>query len=117
MKKIFILLLICLSICGCNSESEKIIINKEYMEKIVMDKEYVIVDVRSEEEYNEIHIVDSINIPVSEINENIELDKNKIIFVYCKSGNRSKRAYELLTDLGYTVYDLGGINNINLDKE
>ena len=86
------------------------------MEKIVMDKEYVIVDVRTIEEYNELHIVDSINIPVTEINDDIELDKNKIIFVYCKSGNRSKNAYDILTNLGYTVHDLGGIDNIELDK-
>lgn len=81
------------------------------------EKEYVIVDVRTKEEYNESHIKDAINIPYDEIDENIEIDKDKVIFVYCKSGNRSGIAYNTLKSLGYTVYDLGAFNNIDLEKE
>ena len=49
------------------------------------------------------------------INEEVELDKDKIIFVYCKSGNRSNQAHKILNNLGFNVYDLGGIDNIEID--
>lgn len=112
MKKIFIILLFILSLCGCNNET---LINENYIDKIVKDKEYTIIDVRTKEEYNELHVKNSINVPIDEIS-NIDFDKDKIIFVYCKSGNRSNIAYEMLSDLGYTVYDLGGIDDIDLSK-
>ena len=115
--KILLCVLICICLCGCDKSIEKNIINSEYINKIVLDKKYVILDVRSEEEYDVLHIKNAINIQVDEINSDIEIDKNNIIFVYCKSGNRSSMAYNKLKELGYTVYDLGGINNIELEKE
>ena len=63
------------------------------------------------------HVKDSINIPYNEINKNSDIDKNKIILVYCRSGKRSNMAYQTLKDLGYEVYDLGSIDNIKLEKE
>ena len=39
------------------------------------------------------------------------------VFVYCKSGNRSSIAYKTLKEMGYKVYDLGSINNVDLPKE
>ena len=116
MKKILVCLLMIICLCGCSNEVSRQMIDNSYIEKIVMDKKYTIVDVRSKEEYDEIHIKDSINIPVDEINEDINLDKDNIIFVYCKSGNRSGMAYQTLKSLGYTVYDLGGISDIDLEK-
>lgn len=39
-------------------------------------------------------------------------DKEAIIFVYCRSGNRSATAANILIEQGYkNVYNLGGINN------
>ena len=112
MKKILIYILISFILCGCSNET---LINEDYIKNIVKEKEYAIIDVRTNEEYKEIHIKNSLNIPVDEV-ENIKIDKDKIIFVYCRSGNRSSIAYKKLTDLGYTVYDLGRIDVINLDK-
>lgn len=114
MKKIGLLILISISLCGCSSVSNKI--NKEYIKNLTKNQEYVILDVRTASEYNQLHVKDSINLPVDNIKE-INIEKDKIIFVYCKSGNRSSLAYNTLVDLGYTVYDLGGIDNIILDKE
>ena len=116
MKKILFMLIIVLFICGCNNNVEKNIINMEEIRNIMSNSEYLIIDVRSKEEYDEIHIKDAINIPYNEINKSVDIDKNKILFVYCKSGNRSKIAYETLSKLGYTVYDLGSIDNIELEK-
>lgn len=79
------------------------------------EKDYIILDVRTPEEFYEKHIPNAINVP----NENIgteeisELpDKEQLILVYCRSGNRSKQASEKLVALGYTnVYEFGGINS------
>lgn len=72
-------------------------------------------DVRTEEEYCENHIPDAINIPNETIGsgEIKELpDKDQLILVYCRSGNRSKQAAEKLTELGYTnIVEFGGIND------
>ena len=111
MKKFLLFIIILLGICGCSSEEEK-----DYKE-IMAENEYVILDVRTKEEYDEGHIKDSINIPYDEIDENIDISKDKIIFVYCKSGNRSGQAYNSLINLGYTVYDLGSYSSIDLEKE
>lgn len=118
MKKIFIIIIISFIMVGCeNKESIKTNITLDNIKEIVENKEYVIIDVRTKEEYNTGHIKESINIPYDEIDENIEIAKEKILFVYCRSGNRSKIAQETLTQLGYVVHDLGAYNNIDLPKE
>ena len=70
----------------------------------------IIVDVRSPQEYKEGHIPNSLSIPDYEIQEKAERflnDKNKEIVLYCGIGTRSKKAKEILEDLGYTkVYNL-----------
>ncbi len=76
----------------------------------------VILDVRTQEEYDAGHIPDTLLLPVDAITETTaaELlpDKAATILVYCRSGNRSKTASNMLLDLGYTmVYDFGGIND------
>ena len=83
--------------------------------KHLMDTEkgYVILDVRTEEEYNESHIPDAILIPDYEIMakaEQVLTDKEQLILVYCRSGRRSKNASQALAELGYTnVKEFGGI--------
>ena len=112
MKESLIILVLCLFLFGCNSSYAKLDI-----ETLMMENEYIIVDVRTKEEYEESHLVDSINLPYDEIDENTNLSPEKIIFVYCKSGRRSQVAYSILTKLGYTVYDLGAFSEIDLPKE
>ena len=112
MKKgIVLLLTLVILLCGCGKKEEP-----SYKELMNM-KEYVILDVRTKEEYESGHIKEAINIPYDTINENTNLDKNKNIFVYCRSGSRSKMAYDTLQKLGYTVYDLGAFDSIDLPKE
>lgn len=82
--------------------------------------DYIILDVRTFEEYNDGHIPGAICIP----NENIgsepleELpDKDQLIYVYCRSGNRSKKAAQKLVDMGYTnIVEFGGIINWKGEK-
>lgn len=90
-------------------------INQTTAQKMMEENEnYIILDVRTEEEYNDGHIPDAVLLPNESIGEtdDIELlpDKDQLIFVYCRSGRRSKEASKKLADLGYTnVYEFGGI--------
>lgn len=74
---------------------------------------YIILDVRTIEEYNEGHIPNAICIPNETIGTGIidELpNKEQLILIYCRSGNRSKQAAEKLKKLGYTnLIEFGGI--------
>lgn len=85
--------------------------------KELMDTEddYVILDARTQAEYDEGHIPGAILIPhdtVATAAEDALPDKDQLILVYCRSGNRSKRASQALVDLGYTnVVEFGGINS------
>ena len=77
------------------------------------NKNYIILDVRTIAEYNEGHIPNAICIPNETIGNNTinELsDKEQLILIYCRSGNRSKQAAEKLKKLGYTnLIEFGGI--------
>lgn len=83
--------------------------------KTLMDKQedYILLDVRSQEEFDEGHIEGAIVIPDTEIADRAEAeltDKESAILVYCRSGRRSKLAAQSLADLGYTkIYEFGGI--------
>lgn len=74
----------------------------------------IILDVRTKEEYDEKHILNAICIPNETIGTEppAELpDKDQLILVYCRSGNRSKQASEKLAAMGYTnIKEFGGIN-------
>lgn len=117
MQKIFIMLCLITLICGCASKANNTNQKNEVLEKILKENNYIIVDVRTKEEYANGHVVNSINIPYDEIDESTNLDKEKTIIVYCRSGNRSKKAYNTLKSLGYDVYDLGAYDTIYLEKE
>ena len=83
--------------------------------KEIMDSQdgYVILDVRTQEEFDESHIDSAILIPDYEISDKAESvlkDKNQLIRVYCRSGRRSKLAASDLVTLGYTnIKEFGGI--------
>ena len=76
---------------------------------------YILLDVRTKEEYESGYIPGAINIPLSDINENVVSslpDKSQMILVYCRSGNRSRQASDKLSKLGYTnIIEIGGINS------
>ncbi|MEE1306096.1 MAG: rhodanese-like domain-containing protein [Agathobacter sp.] len=77
------------------------------------DSNYILLDVRRIDEFEEGHIPGAINIPNETIgtDEPAELpDKNQTVYVYCRSGNRSKQAAKKLAELGYTdIIEFGGI--------
>lgn len=78
------------------------------------DAGIILLDVRTQEEYDGGHIPGAVCLPVETFGDGdlttLLPDKNAEIFVYCRSGRRSAQAAKLLTDLGYTaVTDFGGI--------
>lgn len=77
-----------------------------------MTKNGVLIDVRTKEEYAEGHIPDSINLPLSNLDQILKEvpDKNTPLFVYCQSGSRSARAAKSMKKAGYSdVTNIGGI--------
>ena len=119
MKKIIPFLMALLLLAGCGAQSEESTYRQVNAEEAatMMEEEssYIILDVRTTEEYSEKHIPGAINIPNETIGtEDIpELpDKEQLILVYCRSGNRSKQASEKLVKLGYTnIVEFGGITD------
>ena len=89
--------------------------SREAAELMAEEHGYIILDVRTLEEYEERHIPGAVCIPNETIgNEAPALlpDKEQLILVYCRSGNRSRQAAAKLAKLGYTnVVEFGGINS------
>lgn len=85
-------------------------------------KDLVILDVREQEEYDEAHIPGAVLLPVGMIDEDTAAgvipEKDTVVLVYCRSGNRSKTAAKALAELGYTqVYEFGGIKDWPYETE
>ena len=87
---------------------------KEAARIMAEESGFIILDVRTEAEFQSGHIPGAICIP----NESIDRtppsdlpDFNQTILVYCRSGNRSKQAARKLADMGYSrILEFGGIN-------
>ncbi len=99
--------------CGEKKSEYRSISMQEAVSMMETEKNYIILDVRTLAEFEQAHIPDAICIP----NETIvdepphELpDKNQLIMVYCRSGNRSRQAAGKLAAMGYTnIVEFGGI--------
>lgn len=120
MKRVVVLIVISLLLCGCGDKESNEIkpgkINCTEMKEIMKnDGNARLIDVRTEEEYNEGHLDNAMNIPVDSINAIKTIDTIRLdtpIIVYCRSGQRSAKAKEELNKLGYSnVYDLGAMSN------
>ena len=132
MKRIIPVLLSMLLLTGCVSSgnssdssqstqqaTEKITYRQISMPQAVAmmesESDYIILDVRTPEEFRERRIPNSINVPNETIGKSdiSELpNKDQLIFVYCRSGRRSKEAAQKLCALGYThIVEFGGIND------
>ena len=120
MKKMIWILLAVLVLAGCGktqeTDREAVYMNITAEEaKAIMDSQegYIILDVRSQEEFQQGHIPGAILIPDTQIKDKAEeilQDKDQLILVYCRSGRRSKLAAEDLVELGYrNIREFGGI--------
>ena len=90
-------------------------IDAKEAKSMIDSKKVTIVDVRTEQEYKEKHIPNSILVPNETVEEeavNKLPDKDAILLVHCRTGIRSKQASDKLVKMGYkNVYDFGGIND------
>ena len=119
MRKLLSVFLAAILLAGCSAPKETVSYRQISMDEAItmMEEEsgYIILDVRTPEEFTDKHIPGAVNIPNETIaaEEIPELpDKDQLILVYCRSGNRSKQASEKLAALGYTnVVEFGGINS------
>ena len=78
---------------------------EDWVSQFQADENAVILDVRTEDEFNEGFIANAINIDIHRgqdfVNEIEVLDKSKNYYVYCRSGMRSAKACEIMNQLGF----------------
>lgn len=90
------------------------LVSYDDLQKELNAKAIVLVDVRTQDEFNQGHIPGSILLPYDEVDKLAPAmlpDKAAKIVVYCRSGRRSAIAADALRQLGYSdVRDFGGIN-------
>lgn len=117
MKNLIIYSLLLFSLAACNSSSRTQKLKAdEFSSKFSEASNPILIDVRTPEEFEESHIESAINIDVKQDNFEEEigkLDKGKSIFVYCKRGSRSAKAFLKIKEAGFnSVYELrGGIDS------
>ena len=121
-KKIFAFLLAlvlplagCAALTGSNQPAGyRQVSAQEAMDMMAGQEDYLILDVRTQAEYDGGHIPGAISLPNEDIGREDPPQlplKDQLILVYCRSGNRSKQASDKLAALGYTnVVEFGGIN-------
>ena len=123
IRGVIVMMTVLLSVFGCvirvpaSGEETKAVYQQisqeEAREMMSEDDGHIIVDVRTQEEYDGGHIPEAVCIPneliADEQPEGLP-DLEQIILVYCRSGRRSKEASQKLADIGYTnIYEFGGI--------
>ena len=127
LELLCVLLAIVLMLSGCSPQEEycaqtgetvnwKQINMEEAVELMKTGENYIILDVRRADEFASGHIPGAVNLANEVIGEDdaaveaVIPDKDQMILVYCRSGNRSKQASQKLADMGYTrVVEFGGI--------
>lgn len=114
---LFVAVLLVFTGCGemendMENTYEKITMS-EGLKRMESDEGYILLDVRRADEFATGHIPGAVNLPNELIGKD-EIpslpDKNQTIYIYCRSGNRSKQAADKLLALGYTnLIEFGGI--------
>jgi len=93
----------------------------EVKERLSSGQDFILLDVRTPEEYQEIHIPKSKSLPLDQVASGVAKivsDKDAEIIVYCLSGRRAASACSQLAAMGYTnVSNMGGIQSWNYETE
>lgn len=94
---------------------------REVKDRMSSGGKIVLLDVRTPEEYREVHILHSISLPLDELKSGIRKvvpKKDTEIVTYCQSGMRAAQACRELAAMGYTnVSNMGGIRNWSYQTE
>lgn len=119
MKRIICLLLaMLLAFTGCQgtaAENTYQQITQQEAKAMMDTQEVIVLDVREQDEFDAGHIPGAVVLPVGDITQDAAAavipGLDSVVLVYCRSGNRSKKAAQALADLGYTsIYEFGGIS-------
>ena len=119
MKSICVfILIIVLALTGCtaaDARSSYQQISQEEAREMMDTQKVIVLDVREQNEFDSKHIPGAVLLPVGSIDAETAAavipEKDSVVLVYCRSGNRSKTASAALAELGYTqIYEFGGIN-------
>ncbi|MEG1590300.1 rhodanese-like domain-containing protein [Chryseobacterium sp.] len=100
--------LILISVFALNSCKTKAVTEdsvKTNIKELVKSSDVVLVDVRIPEQYSEATAKDAVNIPLAELQNNIENLKGKKVVVFCNKGIQADQAVEILKKNGVEVYD------------
>lgn len=121
---VILAILLLLTGCGGNTVKENTYqqITQEEAKQMMDTQDVVILDVREQREFDAGHIPGAVLLPVGTIDEETAAavipEKDAVVLVYCRSGNRSKTASSVLAELGYTgIYEFGGIHTWPYDIE
>jgi rhodanese-related sulfurtransferase len=113
MNKVLVLLLFPLLVFTQEKDSFYELVSYDIYKNKISSKDALVFDVRTTEEFNLGHIKGSINIDFYDEKLFVKffekINKTKPIYIYCRSGNRSKKSSEILKKIGFVkVYDLSG---------
>jgi phage shock protein E len=120
MNKLILLLLLTINFASCqnidsskqNSNNPQLLEPKEFLAKFKATKDAQLLDVRTPEEVAEgsLEGAQNINFYDADFKDKLsKLDKNKAVFVYCRSGGRSGKCAQMCKDMGFKeVYDMKG---------
>lgn len=113
MKKIFVTAILLFAFCNLFGQNDTTFNSVDVMEfeKLITQEQVVLVDVRTSQEHAEAYIPGThynIDVLSSEFEGIVDsnLKKGKTIAIYCRSGNRSKKAAKILTAKGFKVIEL-----------
>lgn len=112
--KFFALIILAAIFTGCGvSNAPKHLTTEEGVKFIATEKNFLIVDVRTQDEYNKRHIPNAILVPIEDIRAGrLEAlpDKSRTLVLYCWTGRRAEDAAKILVKQGYkNVYEIGGL--------
>lgn len=102
--------------CGESETNDRRLSTEEFQEK-VKNTPGVVIDVRTLKEYNQGHlaVVDNhLNLLNGDFEASLDsLDKDETYYLYCRTGNRSGQAAELMVNNGFSsVYNIGGFQDL-----
>ena len=117
MRKVLLMALMILTVmtAGCGNDYERLT-EEEALKMMKSDPNVLVLDVRTQAEYDKKHIPNAVLLPINEIKTgNIAAklpDKDRKIMTYCWTGRRAEDAADLLSKAGYrNVYAIGGLVN------
>jgi len=114
MKKIFFVLTVSMFLLSCKERTPEhvTILDSTQYEQNISQNDVTIIDVRTPQEYQDGYIKKAQNINVQSPNFKTDIqnfDKEKPIYIYCRSGMRSEKAGKILEEMGFKeIYDLKG---------